>query len=222
MKFLGRIAAALALLVVIAEPASAGLNESWEAARNGDYMRALKEIIAPIEQTLNTAIEQANSAIEQAGPKIDRGVGTVEALIGDAYYYGHGTSRDYVEAVRWYHRAAAKGNAMAQSTLGDIYYYGRGAPQDFAAAAKWWQLAADAGIAIAQMNLSVVYANGEGVPQDYAKSHMYANLAAARLPEGEDRAAAIKNRDIVAKLMTPSQLAEAQRLAREWRPKTVN
>jgi hypothetical protein len=30
---------------------------------------------------------------------------------------------------------------------------------------------------------------------------------------------AVKNRDIVASKMTPAQLAEAQRLAREWKPK---
>ena len=31
---------------------------------------------------------------------------------------------------------------------------------------------------------------------------------------------AAKNRDIVAKLMTREQIAEAQRLARDWKPKT--
>ena len=33
---------------------------------------------------------------------------------------------------------------------------------------------------------------------------------------GEDRAAAF--RDLVARLMTPGQLAEAQKLSREWKP----
>jgi TPR repeat protein len=86
----------------------------------------------------------------------------------------------------------------------------------------WWQTAADQGIAIAQLNLSVMYANGDGVEQDYVKSHMYANLAAAHLPLGEDREIAIKNRDVIAKTLTPAQIAEAQRLAREWRPKDAD
>jgi hypothetical protein len=52
------------------------------------------------------------------------------------------------------------------------------------------------------------------------KSHFYTNLAAARLPVGQDRDIAVKNRDIVGKLMNPGQIAEAQRLARTWRPKS--
>jgi hypothetical protein len=48
---------------------------------------------------------------------------------------------------------------------------------------------------------------------DYALAHMWFNLAAA---QGLEPAA--KARDDVAKLMTPAQLAEAQKLAREWRP----
>jgi TPR repeat protein len=155
-------------------------------------------------------------------PPVTRGIGTLEAVIGDAYYYGHWVSRDYAAAARWYRRAAVSGNALAQSTLGDMYYYGRDVPQDFAMAASWWRLAADQGVALAQLNLSVLYANGDGVEQDYVKSHMYANLAAAQLPPGDDHAIASKNRDIIAKAMTPAQLAEAQRLAREWRPKEAD
>jgi TPR repeat protein len=58
-----------------------------------------------------------------------------------------------------------------------------------------------------------MYNNGQGVPQDYVLTHMWFNLSAAQ----GDQAAA-KNRDDVAKLMTPAQIAEAQKLAREWRP----
>jgi TPR repeat protein len=152
-------------------------------------------------------------------PPTEGGVGTIEALIGDVYYYGPGVSRDYTEAARWYRRAAINSNAMAQSTLGDIYYYGRGVPQDFLEAVKWWELAAEQGVAVAQLNLGVMYANGDGVPQDYVKAHFYTNLAAARLPPGQDHDIAVKNRDIVGKLMDPGQIAEAQRLARTWYPK---
>jgi hypothetical protein len=167
-------------------------------------------LIAPLRDSLSGAL-----------PPVIHGIATLESLIGDAYYYGHWVSRDYAEAGRWYRRAAASGNAMAASTLGDMYYYGRDVPQDYAGAVMWWQTAAARGVAIAQLNLSVMYANGDGVDQDYVKSHMYANLAAAHLPLGEDRDIAIKNRDIIAKTLTPAQLAEAQRLATEWRPKDI-
>ena len=52
--------------------------------------------------------------------------------------------------------------------------------------------------------------------QDYALAHKWFNLAASRHRPGEVRDSAAKNRDIVAKKMTPAQIAEAQRLARDW------
>ena len=54
-----------------------------------------------------------------------------------------------------------------------------------------------------------------GVPQDYVQAHMWSNLAASRLI-GAIRDSLIQSRDRVADLMTPDQIAEAQRLAREW------
>ena len=71
----------------------------------------------------------------------------------------------------------------------------------------------------AQYNLGAMYHNGKGVPQDYAQAHMWFNLAAFRFPPGERRDKAARNRDIVAERMTPAQIAEAQKLAREWKPK---
>jgi len=67
-------------------------------------------------------------------------------------------------------------------------------------------------------NLGYMYDSGEGVPQDYTKAHMWYNLAASKLTD-KDRAVAVDNRDLVAEKMTPAQIAEAQRLAREWRAK---
>ena len=64
-----------------------------------------------------------------------------------------------------------------------------------------------------------MYGEGLGVPQDYAQAHMWFNLAASRHPPGEGRDIAVKNRDDVAKKMTPAQISEAQKLAREWKPK---
>ena len=59
-----------------------------------------------------------------------------------------------------------------------------------------------------------MYEDGKGVPQDYVQAHMWYNLAAAQGGMAGDTT--VKNRDRVAKRMTPAQIAEAQRLAREW------
>ena len=50
---------------------------------------------------------------------------------------------------------------------------------------------------------------------------MWSNLAASRLPasEAEKHDRVVRARDFAASKMTPAQIAEAQRLAREWKPK---
>ena len=74
-------------------------------------------------------------------------------------------------------------------------------------------------MALAQTNLGVRYAKGEGVPQDYVQAHRWLNLAASNFLPAEKRDKAVKTRDIVAKRMTPAQISEDQKLAREWKPK---
>ena len=79
--------------------------------------------------------------------------------------------------------------------------------------------AAEQGDATAQVNLGVLYNNGQGVPQNYVQAHMWYNLAAA---QGADISVQARtNRDGVVARMTPAQIAEAQRLAIEWKPKIV-
>lgn len=76
------------------------------------------------------------------------------------------------------------------------------------------QRLAERGDADAQRNLGLAYYNGDGVPQNYAEAHKWINLAASQESKNADA------RDAVAARMTPTQIAEAQRLAREWKPKT--
>jgi hypothetical protein len=45
---------------------------------------------------------------------------------------------------------------------------------------------------------------------------MWLDLATARLPSGEERDHAVRVREALTAHMTPTQIAEAQRLAREW------
>jgi len=85
---------------------------------------------------------------------------------------------------------------------------------DHATAARLLRPLADKGVAYAQTLLGFMYANGEGVPQDYVRAYMWFNLSAA---QGNPPAA--KDRDDIAKRMTHAQIAEAQKLAREWQSK---
>jgi TPR repeat protein len=123
----------------------------------------------------------------------------------DAY-----NKQDYATALREWTPLAEKGDARAQSNLGEMYYYGEGVSEDDKTAVKWYRLAAEQGYARAQNKLGLMYAKGQGVIKDNVYAHMWWNIAASSGNKG-----AVKNRDIVAKQMTPSQLEKAQDLARE-------
>ena len=126
---------------------------------------------------------------------------------------------DYATALRLFRPLADQGDASAQFMLGVMYADGQGVPKDYAQAVKWYRLAADRGYARAQFNLGLMYASGQGVPKDYALAYMWCNLAAAGASDADARERAVKARDELASMMTPAQVAEAQRMSREWQPK---
>jgi uncharacterized protein len=103
---------------------------------------------------------------------------------------------------------------LAQNLLGLMYRKGQGVPQDYAVAVSWYRKAAEQGDEHGQSSLGLLYESGRGVPQDYVLAHMWLNLAAA---SGSSIAPGARER--VAGQMTPAQIAEAQKLAREWKPK---
>lgn len=86
---------------------------------------------------------------------------------------------------------------------------------DYATAVRLNRPLAEQGNANAQYNLGTFYDNGLGVPQDKVRAYMWFSLSAA---QGREGAAAF--RDLIARRMTPAQIAEAQKLAREWKPNT--
>jgi uncharacterized protein len=106
---------------------------------------------------------------------------------------------------------AEQGDATAQLNLGVRYDFGEGVPEDDAEAVKWYRKAAEQGDAKAQFNLGFRYANGEGVPEDDVTAYMWVNLASA---QGNEESKRLK--DLITTRMTREQIAEAQRMSREW------
>lgn len=189
----------LALAMMFIPPAWAGLDQAIEAYRQGEY-EAAHEGFLPLARD-----------------------GDAEArfMLGVLYDNGRGVLRDHDEARRWYSLAARQGNAKAQYNLGTMYENGRGVRADYALAMTWYRLAAEQGAAKAQNNLGLMYEDGRGTPQDYVRAHMWFNLATARLPSRGGRSFAAKNRDFVAVKMTRNQVAKAQMMASDWRPRPV-
>jgi TPR repeat protein len=124
---------------------------------------------------------------------------------------------DYAEALRVWGQLP---DARAQFGIGQMYYMGQGVLRDNAQADEWYRKAADQGFGYAQFDLGAAYEDGRGVPQDYSLAHMWFNLASspATNADADLRQMAVTSRDKVAAKMTPDQMAEAQRMAREWKP----
>ncbi len=121
---------------------------------------------------------------------------------------------DNTEAVRSLRGAAEQGDAEAQHRLGVKYQNGQGVPRDYSKAIKWYRMAVEQGHSGTMNNIGVMYYQGRGMPQDDVRAHLWFSLAAA---EGDEHAT--KNRDKLTKRMTRGQIADAQRLAREWKAK---
>ena len=96
-----------------------------------------------------------------------------------------------------------------------MYAAGDGVPPDMGEAVRLNRLAAEQGHRSAQNTMGLFYAAGRGVPQDYVEAHKWHDLAASGVT-GDRQKEFAEARDALAKEMTSAQLAEAQKLAREW------
>ena len=142
----------------------------------------------------------------------EKGDADSQFKVGLIYYSGQGVTRDYLEALNWFRKAALQNNSFAQYNVGYMYAKGEGTPQDYVEAAKWYRQAAQQGNQLAQYDLGYMYEKGQGMLPDEVQALMWYNLAAIR---GEAKAKMARDRVTV--WMTAAQIAEAQRLAREFK-----
>ncbi len=137
--------------------------------------------------------------------------------LGMMYQNGFGVQKDQREAAKWYESAAEQGNAVAEFFLGGIYERGEGVTRDYQRAAQWYEKAADQGDTGSMFALGVMYEHGRGVPQDFTTAYMWFNLWQASDPKFSSPFLKMRSdRDELGKMMTPEQIAEGQRLTREW------
>lgn len=186
---------ALAVMTLIAGPAaaqstSADIKDALEAARAGNFKKALSELLPHAK---------AGNAVAAYG-------------VADLYRSGQGVEKNLAEAARWYRVAAERSHPVAQYNLAVLYTAGEGVAADMAEARHWYRMAAEQGYAPAQYNLAVVHAAGKGGPANFVQAWMWFELAAA---QGHKEAAT--NRDLIAAEMTPAQVAAAKELVRKWR-----
>jgi S1-C subfamily serine protease len=140
----------------------------------------------------------------------DQGDARAQFNLGNHIFNGTGVPLDLKQAIMWFQRAAEQGYSNAEFNLGVCYGDGTGVPQSHRQAFIWYQRAAEQGLANAQCNLGVYYWQGTGVPKDLISAYKWLNLAATTF------SLAAEARDQVVLEMTPSQVAEAQRLSTDF------
>ncbi len=164
--------------------------------------------------------KDADLAVSWFRKAADQGHADAQYSIAVRSLAGSGTKQSNVEALEWFHKSAAQGNAEAQSRLGSIYLEGEITMRDSAEALRWFRAAAHQGEAQAQFDLGVMYfTGGDEIPRNDVQAHKWISLSIAGASDSKLRKTASGVLDLVVEGMAADEIAEAETLAKEWRPK---
>ena len=146
----------------------------------------------------------------------EQGLVDAQYELGLCFVSGRGIRANEVEGIKWLRKAAAQGSVIAEYQIGICYLQGTGVAKDVEDGIKWIESAAMKGNALSQNQLATCYERGEGVPKDEVQAYKWYSLAGA-----QDDEHALDIKVSIAKLeakMTKDQIAQAQHLAREFKP----
>jgi uncharacterized protein len=191
------------------------LAEIRAGADKGDAKAQYELGRAVFSGTLSVAKDEAE-AVKWFRKAAEQNVADAQFSLGVCYANGRGVTKDDAEAVKWFRKAAEQNYARAQYNLGVRYAKGQGVAKDDAESVKWFRKAAEQNLADAQYNLGVCYDSGEGVAKDEVEAYKWWLLAAG---QGNDDAK--YNMTIVENKMSREQIAEGERLARDFKPRKV-
>jgi uncharacterized protein len=169
-------------------------------------------------------VKDSNKYFKLAGEAAKEGLVEAQLLLAANYMSGGssmfpGPPKNYRIAAKYYRMAAEQGNRKGQSWFGFCYYHGKGVEQNFILAHKWYRMAAERGDFLAQEKLGHMYYYGQGVPRDYLLAYKWLNLALPAFHPNDQKEP--KNiLEILEEKLTPDAILEAQKMAREWKPKT--
>ena len=183
---------ALAVLSLLAAaPAYADMDRGEAAFEDGDFETAL-DIFRPLAAA---------------------GDAEAQHLLGFMYYRGKGVAQDFAKAAYQFRAAAEQGHAPAQSLLAEMYGAGEGVTRNHETAAAWFHKAAAQGHQVAQVALSFLYTEGRSVERDFVPALKWNSIA-----DQQNQMIAAMFRNHLAFRMSEEEIAEANRLALEWRP----
>jgi len=129
------------------------------------------------ESFLGRLFNRAPSVVlETVQARADRGDADAQFSLGVEFAEGEGKSLDYLEAARWFLKAAEQGHARAQFNLGIMYARGHLILADETQSMLWVQRAAASGDPEAQHSLGVAHyrASLTSLPQNASESRIEA------------------------------------------------
>jgi hypothetical protein len=139
-------------------------------------------------------------------------------VVAAMYAKGIGLKPDNDQALEWYRKAAEKGHRGAQATLGLRYLLGDGVARDETVAARWTYRAASQGIPEAQLLLAKMLSEGRGTTKNNVAAYSWATIATSRLGDKKLRDSASQFRQQIGSALTPDQIAQAEKTAKDWGP----
>ena len=196
--------------------------------------------VAATQQTNSPIRLHDGKTLDETLAKATNGDASAECSLGIYYLPGDLSGSNIVEALKWFSKAAADGDEQAQNMLGTFYQHGTAGAvgKDNNKAAYWYLRAAKQGDDQSQLHIGWMYEDGEGVMKDYVEAYKWFNIASTstRRPPTKEQIGNVDEetlkallrstaddakeaRDVLAPLMTPEQIAEAQRRSAEFVPR---
>ncbi|NGZ26693.1 MAG: sel1 repeat family protein [Magnetococcales bacterium] len=145
--------------------------------------------------------------------KADAGDAEAQYQVAVRYAEGEGVGKNPEEAAKWFQKSADNGDVDAMVMMGILFENGQGVKKDLSQAAQWYEKAAQRGHSEGQYYIAMMYAYGQGVKKDLLQAGKWLEVGAANKDER-----AVRARDAVQKLMTPQQIVEARKWAKEFKP----
>ena len=146
---------------------------------------------------------------------VEQNYAPAQYALAVCYLKGIGVSAaNNTEAIKLFRKAAEGDFAEAQNWLASCYSLGKFMPKDDVEAFKWFRKAAEQNFAMSQYLLANRYLDGKGVPKDVVEGYKWNLLAASQGVKLAESSTASIERDL-----TQPQIAEGQKLAREFKPR---
>ena len=170
------------------------------------------------EKPVNPAVLKAKQDFEKQKTEAATGDPVKLHELGELYYSGKGTARNYGEAYKAYLAAAEKGHVISVSTVGWMLRNGQGIEKDYKKSKEWYTKAAEKGHVESQIGLAEIFYGSLGLPKrDYVSAYKW-YLIAAGLGSKEAKAFTLRMQQTVLKEphVTAEQKAASEKAAADW------